>query len=72
MFPGTVFLRAEKQRESGSTIQSDTLEVGSCPGEAVTLKLTGVVVDRPEPNKTPNEAKKNSQNVKHFSLEACK
>ena len=50
VFPGPVFLRAEKQLGDGSTAQSEKLELSSCPIEPVSLKLSRAVVDRPEPN----------------------
>lgn len=51
VFPGPVFLRAEKQREDGSTAESESLEVSSCPAKPVSLKLSRVVPDQPEPRK---------------------
>lgn len=51
VFPGPVFLRAEKQQPDGSTAQSENLELSSCPSEPVSLKLSRVVVDQPEPKK---------------------
>jgi len=51
VFPGPVFLRAEKQQRDGSTAQSENLELSSCPTKPVSLKLSRVVVDQPEPKK---------------------
>lgn len=48
VFPGPVFLRAEKQREDGSRAESESLEVSSCPSEAVSLKLSRIVARQPE------------------------
>jgi hypothetical protein len=42
VFPGPVFLRAEKQREDGSRFESESLEVSSCPTESVSLKLSRI------------------------------
>ena len=50
VFPGPVLLRAEKDRQDGSRIESERLEVDSCPSQAISLRLTRVAVDRPEPN----------------------
>ena len=49
VFPGPIFLRAKKQREDGSTSESEIFQVSSCPGEAVSLKLSRVVVAQPAP-----------------------
>jgi hypothetical protein len=51
VFPGPVFLRAQKKREDGATLESENLEVRSCPAEAVSLKLSGVASDQPDPEK---------------------
>ncbi len=51
VFPGPVFLRAEKQLEDRSTAQSEILELDSCPTKPVSLRLSKVVVDQPEPKK---------------------
>ncbi len=51
VFPGPVFLRAEKQLKDGSTAQSENLELDSCPVKPVSLKLSKVVIDQPEPKK---------------------
>ncbi len=51
VFPGPVFFRAEKQLEDGSTAQSENLELDSCPAKPVSLKLSRVAVDQPEPKK---------------------
>jgi hypothetical protein len=48
VFPGPVLLRAEKQREDGSTVESESLEVSSCPAVAVSLKLSRIVVNQSE------------------------
>lgn len=41
VFPGIVYLRAEKANEEGLTeVESDIVEVGSCPAEPVLLKLS--------------------------------
>lgn len=45
VFPGPVFLRAEKRNENGSTDESEEVEVNSCPVEPVLLKLTRTVVE---------------------------
>ena len=51
VFPGPVWLRAEKQQRDGSTVQSENVELNSCPTESVSLKLSRVVVDRAESKK---------------------
>jgi len=51
VFPGPVFLRADKGREDGSMVKSENLELSSCPSEPVSLKLSRVVVDQPESEK---------------------
>jgi hypothetical protein len=51
VFPGPVFLRAEKQQRDSSTAQSENLELRSCPTEPVSLKLSRVVVGQPEPKR---------------------
>jgi hypothetical protein len=45
VFPGPVYLRAEKRNENGSTDESEQVEVNSCPLEPVQLKLTRTVVE---------------------------
>lgn len=42
--------QAERQRDDGSTVQSDNLEVSSCPSKPALLILSHLVVDQPEPN----------------------
>lgn len=46
VFPGPVFLRAEKQRGDGSRVESESLELNSCPAKPVLLKLTHVVAQQ--------------------------
>ena len=49
VFPGTVFVKAVKPNEDGSTLESDIAEVNSCPAEPVLLKLNHRVTDLQEP-----------------------
>jgi hypothetical protein len=51
VFPGPLSLRAEKSLEDGSTLQSESLEVSSCPTEPISLKLDRLAVDQPETKK---------------------
>lgn len=48
VFPGPIWLRAEKSQQDGSTLQSEKLELSSCPTEAVRLQLNHLAVDQPE------------------------
>ena len=48
VFPGPVLLRAEKPQEDGSTLQSQKVELSSCPTEAVHLELDHLAVDQPD------------------------
>ena len=48
VFPGPVFLRAERRLSSDSRQLSEIVEVRSCPVQPVTIKLSRTVVDPPE------------------------
>jgi 5-hydroxyisourate hydrolase-like protein (transthyretin family) len=45
VFPGPVFLRAEKRREDGSSLESESLELSACPSQTVSLKLSHTVAE---------------------------
>lgn len=47
VFPGPVFLRAEKDQGRGSTLESENLELSACPSQSVSLKLSHKVAQRP-------------------------
>jgi hypothetical protein len=44
VFPGPVFLKAVIPNEGGSSLESEVVEVNSCPAEPVLLKLSHRVV----------------------------
>jgi len=51
VFPGPVLLRAEKSQQDGSTLQSENVELSSCPTGAVRLQLDHLAVDQPDAEK---------------------
>jgi hypothetical protein len=51
VFPGIVYLRAEKENEARTGLDADVVEVTSCPAEPVFLKVGGPVTHAQEPHR---------------------